>query len=79
MIMVVIRDQSIIKDELRSVIGWYTLKLEDHVFWKHEPDCAIPSFSGWGGEARSSAHPASKGNQSAQLAIEEGPTTLPGS
>lgn len=46
MLMEVIRDQLIIKDELRSVMGWYTLKLEDHVFWKHERDCEIPSFSG---------------------------------
>ena len=46
MLMEIIRDQLIIKDEHRSVMGWYILKLEDHVSWKHEPDCEIPSFSG---------------------------------
>lgn len=65
MLMEVIRDQLIIKDELSSVMGCYTLKLEGHVFWKHEPDCEIPSFSGWGGEAQSPTHPASKANKCA--------------
>lgn len=77
MLMEVIRDQLIIKDELRSVMGWYTLKLEDHVFWKHERDCEIPSFSGWGGEACRGPHtqPA-RGTNVQQSATEEEPTTL---
>ena len=57
MLMEVIRDQLIIRDEHRSVMGWYILKFEDHVSWKREPDCEIPSFSGWDGEAWSPVHP----------------------
>ena len=66
MLMEIIRDQLIIKDERRSVMGWYILKLEDHVSWKHELDCEIPSFSGWGGEAWSPVHPSRVRNKFAR-------------
>lgn len=47
MLTEVLRDQVIIRDEFRRVTGWCTLKLKDHVSWKHGPDCEIPASPDW--------------------------------
>lgn len=78
MLTEVLRDQSIIRDEFRSVMGWSTLKLKDHVSWKHGRDCEIPASPD--GVMRLGVlptQPASAINPP-QVAAEEAPATLLG-
>lgn len=59
-------------------MGWCTLKLEDHVSWKHGPDCEVPASSD--GVTRLGVlptQPASATNPP-QVAAEEAPATLLG-
>lgn len=60
-----IRDQLIIRDELRRITGWCALVLEEQLSWKNGPDREIPGAWGQDGEAQSRwCPPSGPGNKS---------------